>query len=235
MNWISSSLSVFLTSCLYLRLSSTQPRRSMRRSRRECLISTMRWDILSSLFPSSSNLSILDLFFRQYSPLFQSLLFLTSFSSVWFSSSVTLPLFSKRGEKTLFSSSFDSSQAKLPMFLLSPALFSTLFTQLSLSLFLSLSFFLSLFFSLSLSASCQLINSSHPTRSQSFSKKTNTQPASQSVSCLSSQAVSLLSSQPDGYLLSGTVIQAGKSRHQACQQVCTCQQVLITLLPHWNY
>lgn len=73
-----------------------------------------------------------------------------------------------RGEKKLLSASFDSSQAKLPAFFSSPALFSTH------------SFFTPHFsLTLSLSASCQLINSSHPTRSQSLGKKTNTQPASQ--------------------------------------------------------
>lgn len=88
--WTSSSLSLFLTSCLYLRLSSTQPRRSMRRSRRECLISTMRWDALFPLYilppQPSPSLFFLFFFFRISSPLFQSLF--SSFSSVWFSSSV---------------------------------------------------------------------------------------------------------------------------------------------------
>lgn len=58
-----------------------------------------------------------------------------SSSSVWFCSSVCgLPCslsFKKKGEKALHSASFDCSQAKLPVFLLSSALFSThtLFTS----------------------------------------------------------------------------------------------------------
>lgn len=146
---------------------------------------------------------------------------------LWFSSSVCgLPYslcLKRRGEKTLLSASFDSSHAKLPAFLFSPALFSTrsLFTpQLCLTLSLSLTFGI-------LPANKFL--TSHKV---SVIWQENKHSASQPVSCLSSQSVSLLSSQPDGYLLSGTVMQAGKSGDQACQQVCTCQQVLVMLLPH---
>lgn len=120
--------SVCFTSCLYGRLSSTQPRRSMRRSRRECLISTMRWDTVFLLcwvfFPP----------WAAFSLLCSSLSFPSS-SSVWFCSSVCgLPCslsFKKKGKKALHSASFDCSQAKLPVFLLSSALFSThtLFTS----------------------------------------------------------------------------------------------------------
>lgn len=66
-----------------------------------------------------------------------------------------------RRRRKNFSSSFDSSQAKLSAFLPSSALFSSHSAH---------SWTLS--FRLTLLVSCQPINSSHPTRSQSFSKKT---------------------------------------------------------------
>lgn len=94
----------------------------------------------------------------------------------------------------------------------------------------------SLLTSLSLSLSFGILpaNKFLTSHKVSVTRQENKHSASQPASCLSSQSVSLLPSQPDGYLLSGTLMQGGKSRDQACQQVCTCQQVLVMLLPHEN-
>lgn len=160
---------------VYHRHSSTQPRRSMRRSRRECLISTMRWDRLRSVFLSSS-----------------SVICVLSFSlSTW----------RPEGEKP--------GCRRLP---LTPTRQNSLTFQ----------------FQLSLLASCQLINSSRPTRSQSFGRKPNTQPARK----LSIQPVSKPAIQSARLLSSRWNNRTGrKSRDGACQQVCACQRLLVMLLP----
>lgn len=74
-------------------------------------------------------------------------------------------VFLKRQEKT--PDSFDFSQMNLPVFQ-----FCLLYFPVVLS---PSSHYSELYVALSLWASCQLINSSHPTRSQSYRKKTNTQ------------------------------------------------------------
>lgn len=201
----------------------------MRRSRKECLISTMRWGtlFLSFFFPTGTS-PFLFSFLRVSSRLFLSLFSLLPLvfplsvvfqQCVWFA---MLPFSSKRRGKKfsllpLTPAKQNSLRSSSPLLYFPLLLFLPSFPPLLLPLSIAVSL------SHSLLASCQLINSSHPTRSQSFGKKTNPQPASQSVSCLFSQSLSLPFSQPDGNLLRGTVLQAGKSRHQAYQQVCTCQ------------
>lgn len=161
-----TSYFICLTSCLHVRLSSTQPRRSMRRSRKECLISTTRWETLNAQF------SVSILFFFFCSRLLFFLLFPRSprceFPAACVASRAPSSLGAEREGVKTSSASFDSSQAKLSMFLLSSAPFSTYTLH---SLIPSL-------FCLTLVASCQLINSSHLTRSRSFSKKTNTHSVS---------------------------------------------------------
>lgn len=115
---------------------------------------------------------------------------------VWFA---MLPLFQKEGEKSPPLSFLWLQPSKTPSV---PPLLCSIFHTHSLHFLvcaLSLSQSPCLTLSVSLSASCQLINSSHPTRSQSLGKKTNTQPASQTGSCPSSQIESLWTRHWDSY------------------------------------
>lgn len=193
----------------------------MRRFRRECLISTTRWDTLL-YFPPQTPLS-----FHQLSsaPLFVPpflLLFL-----LWVSSNVCglpypLSAWKEEVKKKAPVCFLWLQPSKTPRDLLFPcSIFHSLFLHSSL-------------LSHSLSFGILPANKFLTSHKVSVTRQENKHSASQPASCLSSQSVSLLPSQPDGYLLSGTLMQGGKSRDQACQQVCTCQQVLVMLLPHEN-